>query len=144
MALPIDFSFDYEKPNSSRRSKMRTPVRLYLQDKNKTGGVLFISQKWLDSQHLNGSEIALQVKGMVDTYIIFNPPKNAPRFKARPISPSKGTMAYSCTESVRKILSVFNPNVNTHEMWVDKVGTFNDSIVYRLRNLTEDDTIYAY
>jgi hypothetical protein len=144
MTLPIDFTFDYEKPNATRRGRMRTPVRVYIQEETKTGGILFISTDWLNKQRINADEIALQVKGSLDTYVVFNPPKNAPRFKTRPISPAKNTMAYSCTESVRKIIETFSPNKTYHEMWLEKVGTFNEAIVFRLRNICETDELYNF
>lgn len=143
-SLPIDFNFEYEKPEASRRGEMRTPVTVYIPAKQKTGGILFIAQKWLDHNAINGSEIALQVKGENDTFIVFNPPKQAPRFMMRKTSPKKGTISYSCTESVRKMIDIFNPNKTHVELWLEKVGTFKDSIVCRLRNIQPEDSLYKF
>jgi len=150
MNLPIDFTFDYEKPNVSRKGRMRTPASIYLprQKANKplTGGILFISQPWLDHNSINGSEIAMQIKDRENTFIIFHPPKNAPRFASRPSSPRQNTLAYSCTEAVRKLMEIFTTNAQntTVELWLEKVGTFKESIVCRLRYPTVEDTFYRF
>lgn len=146
MTLPKDFTFDYEKPEASRRGKMRTPVSVYLPKAKATGGILFISNEWLRANALDAKEIALQIKGMGDTYFIFNPPKSAPRFFRRSSSPKKGTVAYSCSEVVRKLMAIFGASKEDtiHEMWLDRVGEFGSAQVYRLRNLLESDTIYQF
>lgn len=146
MTLPKDFTFDYEKPDATRRGKMRTPVYLYIHNKKATGGIMFISTEWLRSNALDGKEIAMQIKGAVDTYLIFNPPKNAPRFFRRASSPRKGSVAYSCTDAIRKLFTTFDvPKEDTmHEMWLDRVGEFNSAQVYRLRNINENDTLYVF
>lgn len=146
MTLPKDFTFDYEKPEATRRGKMRTPVSIYLPKAKATGGILFISSEFLRANALEGKEIALQIKGTVDTYVIFNPPKNAPRFFRRASSPKKGTVAYSCSEVVRKLMSTFGASKEDtiHELWLDRVGEFSSAQVYRLRNTLETDTIYQF
>lgn len=144
MNLPIDFTFEYERPNISRRGRMRTPAQIYIPEKQQTGGILFIAKEFVHNNGLNDNEIALQVKGQMDTYIIFNPPKNAPRFFKRTTTPKKGTVSYSCTESVRKMIDIFCPGQHDHELWLERVGTFKDSVVFRLRNLQETDTLYRF
>ena len=147
-SLPIDFNFDYEKPTASRRGEMRTPASIYLSNKDTaSGGILFISQKWLDKMELNGTEIAMQVKDNQSTFILFNPPKNAPRFKKRDKSPRKNSVAYSCTETVRKMFEIFgyeDSSKTTIELWLEPVGTFGTASVCRLRNLQQSDSLYRF
>jgi hypothetical protein len=145
MSLPIDLNFEYEKPNATRRGKMRTPASIYLAKANGSGGILFISQDWLDSNGINGNEIAMQVRDAENTFIIFYPPKNAPRFQRRAESPKKNTVAYSCTDSVRKMLDAFGYSDKTGaELWLEKVGTFKESTVCRLRKIQSDDILYQF
>jgi len=145
-SLPIDFNFDYEKPSASRRGEMRTPASVYLSKDTATGGMLFISEKWLDKHGFNGSEIAMQIKDANNSFILFNPPKNAPRFKKRDKSPRKNTVVYSCTESVRKMIDVFGygERKTVIELWLEPVGTFGSASVCRLRNITETDVLYHF
>jgi len=152
--LPIDFKFDYERPRASSCRGMRTPVTIYLAGEKKrtnrrTGGIIAISNQWLKSNDLPISgDIAIQVKGKLDTYIIFNPPKNAPRFqthsKVGKDKISKQSL-YSCTEVVRRIIDIFNLPINqASELWLDYVGEFGTSKVYRLRLTNENDQLYSF
>ncbi len=148
MNLPMDFQFDYEQPN---KKGLRTPISVYLNPHKRsievkpTGGLISISKKWMDKNKLSMISIAVQVKDKNNTFIIFNPPVNAPQFRGR-IPKRAHRCTFSCTGAVRKILNIFNPGTATkHELWLDFVGNFaENSVVYRLRNIKETDTLYNF
>jgi hypothetical protein len=147
MNLPMSLSFEYEVPGRSSHGRMRTPVSIYytgLKRGKKTSGILAISDRWLEKNKLDATRIAMQVKGKLDTYIIFNPPSNAPCFYSRSMKNGHQRI-FTATNSLDKILDVFNLNRNkVNEMWLEPVGVFGNANVYRLRNLNENDKLYDF
>ena len=140
----MDFMFDYEIPNT--KTSIRTPMRIRLAGGiRKTSGKVIISKAFCEKNNLPWAEIAIQAKDKDNTFILFNPPKSAPRFHLIAVKGVKNVLNYSSTSAVKKMLSFFsNDESSFAELWLDSVGCFNESKVYRVRSLKETDKLYDF
>lgn len=138
-------NLQYEEPGLRNLGHTTHTVPVTISIYSKNNGVINISKDWLKDKGLldqaiqNG--IAIQVKGKLETYIVFNPPIGAPKFFPQSCTVKNGKgrkfarLKFSGSHTVRKIMHVFvhNLEVPTSETFtLEKVGHFKESVVYRL------------
>jgi len=143
-------TFVFETPSSKKgiHSPLRSIVCVYYcrngngYTNKKTCGLLILNKKWLKTNGLPADKIAIQVGGVNETYLFFNPPDNVPLFTARK-SGTTNQIIFGCTHLTNKICDIFGLDTQKrHNFWLDYCGTYKCSQVYRLRNITPDDKLY--
>jgi hypothetical protein len=124
--------FNFFNNDADRRTRMQSPMYVYLSPKKRTGGIVVLNLDWMKTRELPNNRIALQIDGTGNSFIMFNPPPDVSVLTKR----DTGTQnVYSGTAAARALIRTFaNKDANRCNLFLKKVGTFGAGVVYQITN----------